>query len=91
MPTQDDTSLAETRSSVIHSSQARIGLCYFDADLRYVEINEWLAALNGLTPAEHLGRTIRDILPSVADGVERQLRQVIQTDLYWLLLNESPQ
>jgi len=64
---------------MIRSSQARIGLCYFDVELRYVEINEWLAALNGLAPAKHLGQTIRDILPSVADGVERQLHQVIQT------------
>ena len=64
---------------MIRSSQARIGLCYFDADLRYVEINEWLAALNGLTPTQHEGRTVRDILPSVADSVEGQLRQVIQT------------
>ena len=44
-----------------------------------MEINEWLAAFNGLAPTQHVGRTIRDILPSVEDSVEGQLRQVIQT------------
>ena len=35
-------------------SDAPIGLCYLDLDLRYVQINKWLAALNGLTVSEHL-------------------------------------
>ena len=56
-----------------------IGLCYFDLDLRYLDINEWLAAVDGLTVKEHLGRTIGDVLPDVARGVEEKLRQVITT------------
>ena len=58
---------------------APIGLCYFDLDLRYVHINEWLAALNGLAVSKHLGRTLADVLPDVARGVEEKLRQVITT------------
>ena len=58
---------------------APIGLCYFDRDLRYVHINEWLASANGLAVSEHLGRTIGEVLPDVASGVEEQLRQVIET------------
>ena len=56
-----------------------IGLCYFDLDLRYVDINERLAAVNGLAVKEHLGRTIGDVVPDVARGVEEKLRQVITT------------
>jgi PAS domain S-box-containing protein len=56
---------------------APIGLCYLDLELRYVQINEWLAAVNGLTISEHLGRTIGEVLPDVARGVEKQLRRVI--------------
>jgi chemotaxis protein methyltransferase CheR len=56
-----------------------IGLCHFDKELRYVRINQWLAAINGLPVEEHLGRTISDVLPDVALGVESQLRQVLQT------------
>ena len=56
-----------------------IGLCYFDLDLSYVDINERLAAVNGLAVKEHLGRTIGDVVPDVARGVEEKLRQVITT------------
>ncbi len=58
---------------------APIGLCYFDLDLRYVYINDWLANINGLTVQQHLGQRIGDILPEVAAGVESQLRHVIET------------
>ena len=56
-----------------------IGLCYFDLDLRYRLINNWLAALNGLSAADHLGRSISEVLPHVAAGVEPQLCRVIET------------
>ncbi len=54
-----------------------VGLCFFDADLRYVQINDWLAELNGLPAEEHLGRTIGELIPEVAAGVEAELRKVI--------------
>jgi len=56
-----------------------VGLCFFDADLRYVQINDWLAELNGLPAEEHLGRTIGELIPEVAAGVEAELRKVIDT------------
>ena len=56
-----------------------IGLCLFDQELRYLQINSWLARINGLSIKEHLGRRIVDILPQVAKGVEKQLRAVIET------------
>ena len=58
---------------------APIGLCYFDTELRFLHINEWLAAINGLSVEEHLGRTIGELLPEVAAGVEPQLHGVIET------------
>ncbi len=59
--------------------QAPNGLCSFDTDLRYVYINDWLATINGLTVQQHLGHRIGDILPKVAEGVESQLRDVLET------------
>ena len=79
MRSQNDIQVGEMNPGLLRYDNAWTGLCYFDTDLRYVEINDWLAALNGLTPEEHVGRTIGEILPSVAEGVERQLRQVIET------------
>ncbi len=59
--------------------EAPIGLCSFDTHLRYIQINDWLAALNGLPIEAHLGRTLREVLPEVAAGVEHQLREVMET------------
>lgn len=58
---------------------APVGLCYLDADLRYVHINEWLAKFNGLSVEAHVGNTIREVLLDVADGVETPIRQVIDS------------
>jgi PAS domain S-box-containing protein len=59
--------------------EAPIGLCYLDTDLRYRHINDWLAALNGLSVEDHLGRSVGEVLPHVAASIEPQLRRVIQT------------
>ena len=64
-------------ASVSPYDGAPIGLCYFDADLRWVHINEWLAAVNGPTVSDHLGRTIGELLPDLAQAVEGQLRHVL--------------
>ncbi|MBW2420789.1 MAG: PAS domain-containing protein [Deltaproteobacteria bacterium] len=58
-----------------------VGICYFDKDLRYVHINEWLADLNGVPAAAHLGRTVKDIVPGVAIGIEDSLRSVLETGI----------
>ena len=59
--------------------EAPIGLCVFDLDLRFLHINNWLAAMNGVSIEEHLGRSIREVLPTAAAGIESQLHQVIDT------------
>jgi PAS domain S-box-containing protein len=58
---------------------APVGLCYFDTDLRFRYINEWLAHINGLPVEAHLGKKIDDVLKDVAGGVVPQLRHVLQT------------
>ncbi|KAM3101013.1 PAS domain-containing protein [Phormidesmis sp. 146-12] len=60
---------------------APIGLCFVDPDLRFVRINDRLAEING-TPAEaHIGRTLREILPEMADSLEPLYHQVMQTGI----------
>lgn len=58
---------------------APTGLCVLDRDLRFVRINGRLAEMNGLTPDQHIGRTVREVIPEIADVVEPQLRAVIET------------
>jgi PAS domain S-box-containing protein len=58
---------------------APVGLAFVDLDLRFVSVNDCLAELNGLPAAAHLGRTIREVLPALADAAERVYRRVIAT------------
>ena len=58
---------------------ASIGLGLVDKDLRYVRVNDSLAAINGKSVAEHEGRPIREVIPELADLAEALLRQVIET------------
>src|SRR5262249_46368129 len=58
---------------------APVGLCFMDTEQRYVSINERLAEINGKSVAEHLGRTLREVLPDMADGIEPILRRVVET------------
>jgi PAS domain S-box-containing protein len=58
---------------------APVGLCVLDRDLRFVRINERLAEINGIPAAEHVGKTVRELLPRLADAVEPGLRQVLVT------------
>jgi PAS domain S-box-containing protein len=58
---------------------APVGLCVFNRDLRYTRINERLAEINGIPAADHLGRTVREVVPDLADTTEPLLRQVLDT------------
>ncbi|MEP1078930.1 PAS domain S-box protein [Leptolyngbya sp. PL-A3] len=58
---------------------APVGLCFHDTDLRFVRINDRLAEINGVPSAEHLGRTVREVLPELADALEPLHRRVIES------------
>jgi PAS domain S-box-containing protein len=58
---------------------APVGLCLMDRELRYVRINERLAEIHGTPVAAHVGRTLREVIPQMADVVEPILRKVIDT------------
>ena len=61
-------------------SWAPLSVAFWDAELRFVRINELAASLNGPTPAEHVGRTFRELVSdSVADAAEPTLREVLET------------
>ena len=58
---------------------APIGLALTDRNYRYVRMNERLAAMNGRSVEEHVGRTVRELTPNVADRIEPIMRRVIET------------
>jgi PAS domain S-box-containing protein len=73
---QADESAALLNTLVMH---APVGFAVHDAELRHLLINERLAGVNGLPVADHLGRTLTEVLPPLAPTVEPLLRQVLQT------------
>ena len=58
---------------------APVGLAYWDRQLRYVRINDSLAAINGVPAQEHIGRTVEEVLPKLGPAVAETLRCVIET------------
>jgi PAS domain S-box-containing protein len=61
------------------ASSARIGLCIQDTDLRFVQVNESLAAINGHSVAAHLGKTPDELMPDLAPLIKPLLQQVLTT------------
>src|SRR3954451_19636506 len=58
---------------------APVGLAFFDHELRYMRINEALAQINGLSVAEHLGRSINEVLPEAGQDVVCHIRHVLES------------
>jgi PAS domain S-box-containing protein len=54
-----------------------VGLSFVDTNLRYIRINKCLAEINGRSIADHIGRTVREAIPEIADMVEPIYRQVL--------------
>ena len=55
------------------------GVCLMDRDLRYQHVNDTMAELNRQPTAEHLGRTLREVVPTwVADMLEPHFRHVLE-------------
>ena len=60
-------------------NSSTVGLSILDSKLRYLAINSALAAMNGRLSADHLGRTVREVLGDLADIVEPKLQHVLGT------------
>jgi PAS domain S-box-containing protein len=58
---------------------APVGVGLFDCGLRYVMINEALAAINGLSVDRHLGRRVGEVVPDLREQVEPVLNEVLTT------------
>lgn len=71
--------LASASLSSLMDSALPLGLAVLDEGLRYRHVNERLAAAQGLSIAEHLGRSVREVLPAAADELEPLLRAVLAT------------
>jgi PAS domain S-box-containing protein len=58
---------------------APIGLACLSPDCRYLQINQRLTELCGISVEDHLGRAVRDCVPALADAVEDIVRSIMET------------
>lgn len=58
---------------------APIGLAFLSPDCRYVMINKHLTEICGISVADHLGRSVRETVPQVAEQVELIVKTILQT------------
>lgn|GEM_PF-2866457 len=59
--------------------QSPVGMVQLDTDLRFIRINDPLAAMIGISAADHLGKTIFEVVPELANMMEAGFRGVIET------------
>ena len=58
---------------------APVGIGFWDRELRFVRVNDALAALNRLSPEEHIGRPLAEVIPTLAPTLEPLYRRVLET------------
>lgn len=58
---------------------APIGLACLSPDCRYLQINQRLTEICGISVEDHLGRFVRDCVPGLADAVEQIVQSIMET------------
>ncbi|MEH1853285.1 MAG: PAS domain S-box protein [Nostoc sp.] len=73
---QKDESLALLNAWLTSSP---VALAFLDTELRYIYVNEALAAINGVPQNQHIGRTFREVLPEWVAQIEPVFEQVMES------------
>jgi PAS domain S-box-containing protein len=58
---------------------APVGLACLSPDCRYLKINQRLTEICGISVEDHLGRSVRECVPALADAVEQIVRSIVET------------
>jgi PAS domain S-box-containing protein len=58
---------------------APIGLAFLSTDCRYVLINQHLTEICGISIADHIGRSVRETVPQVAEQVEHIVQTILRS------------
>ncbi|MGW2420574.1 SpoIIE family protein phosphatase [Streptomyces sp. NPDC001709] len=60
--------------------QSPVGYAVLDTQLRFVSVNPALEKINGVPAAEHVGRTLREVLPMLnSESIAADARRVLDT------------
>ena len=74
-----DSPFAQQPALQLIYDTAPIGLAFLSPDCRYVHINQRLTEICGISVEDHIGRSVRDCVPALADAVEGIVASIIQT------------
>src|SRR5215831_16566884 len=58
---------------------APVGLAFLTPDCRYAQINQRLTEICGISVADHIGRSVRETVPLVAEQVEYLVQTILRT------------
>ncbi|MEB3830361.1 response regulator [Phormidium sp. CCY1219] len=75
---EQEIAVREARLNGFFNSAA-VGMNIVDRELRFIQINDILAEINGLPAPEHIGKSIREVVPEIAPVVEPLYHQVLRT------------
>ena len=80
-PQQENTTAQVLRQAQFEAffAAANAGMMILDSQLRYVQINEAMAELNGICVADHIGKSLREMLPELAATLEPILQEIMDT------------
>lgn len=76
---RDQESLQQASELEAIYESAPTGLCILDTATRYIRLNQRFAEMNGFSIEEHIGRTVRELVPGLADVAEDLALRVIET------------
>ncbi len=61
------------------SSSVSLGLGIVDDQMRFIQVNEALAEIHGLSPLDHIGKTTPEIMPDVSHQVQFLIEELLKS------------
>jgi PAS domain S-box-containing protein len=74
-----DVTFAQQPALQLIYDTAPIGLAFLSPDCRYLQINQRLTEICGISVADHLGRSVRECVPALAGSVESIVHSILQS------------
>ena len=60
---------------------APVGLAFLSTDCRYLMINQHLTEICGISVSDHIGHSVRETVPQVADQVEQIVQTIVRSGM----------
>ncbi len=83
-----ELALRQTRFDAFFAA-APASMFIFDDHLRFVQANEKLAETTGVSVAEHLGKTVQEVVPEMVHTLQPMLEQILDTNQPFLNIEVS--